>query len=53
MERGASWSEQLDGNFAERILVFLDTVFMASTPLANDKNCGIARILMCSYATPL
>ena len=24
MERGASWSQQLDGNFAKRIPVFLD-----------------------------
>ena len=31
--RGASWSEQLDGNFAERIPVFWTSqIFMASIP---------------------
>ena len=53
MERGASWSEQLDGNFAAEDSRFLDTVFMASTPLANYNNCGIVLILMCSDVTPL
>ena len=38
--RGASWSEQLDGNFAERIPVFWTSqVFMASTPFLHRMVC--------------
>ena len=38
--RGASWSEQLDDNFAERIPVFWTSqVFMASTPFLHRMVC--------------
>ena len=38
--RGASWNEQLDVNFAERIPVFWTTqVFMASTRFLHRMVC--------------
>ena len=38
--RGASWSEQLDGNFAERIPVFWTSqVFMAIAPFLHRMVC--------------
>ena len=48
LERGASWSQQLDGNFAERVPDFWTPgVFMAITPFPSPYGMPISVLVCC------